>query len=226
MTDFNEAAADWDERPGHAARSRAIADGIRAAIPLDSQMRVLEYGAGTGQLGRELAPAVGHMTLADAAPGMVEVAARRISELGADQRMEARRLDLLVDPLPAERYHLIVAAMMLHHIPDVPVLLRAFRELLRPGGWVALADLYIEDGSFHGAGFTGHNGIEPAELITDLQALGFGDVRLTIPFIMSKEVDGELREYPVFLATSRATPTRATPTRATLSPASEDAGRG
>ncbi len=204
MTNFDEAAAEWDERPGHLARSLAIADSIRSTIPLHSRMRVLEYGAGTGQLGRALAFDVGHMTVADAAPGMVEVAARRITELGAEQRLRARRLDLLSDPLPTERYDLIIAALVLHHIPDVPRLLRTFRHLLRPGGWVALADLEIEDGSFHGAGFSGHNGIAPAALRAELSALGFGEMRLSTPFVLTKDVDGQPRDFPLFLATAQA----------------------
>ena len=40
--------------------------------------------------------------------------------------------------------------MTMHHIEDVSALVRTFRGMLKPGGWLAPVDLDTEDGSFHG----------------------------------------------------------------------------
>ncbi|MDV7391839.1 class I SAM-dependent methyltransferase, partial [Arthrospira platensis SPKY1] len=50
-------------------------------------------------------------------------------------------LDLLTDAPPPERYDLIYTLMTLHHVADTNRLLRAFHDLLRPGGWLGIADL-------------------------------------------------------------------------------------
>ena len=48
--------------------------------------------------------------------------------------------------------------MVLHHVNDIEKIIGKFYRLLNPGGYLAIADLYEEDGSFHGDGFTGHKG--------------------------------------------------------------------
>ena len=44
---------------------------------------------------------------------------------------------------------LIVSAMTLHHIAEISTLLCSLSRWLRSGGYLALADLDTEDGSFH-----------------------------------------------------------------------------
>ena len=58
--------------------------------------------------------------------------------------------DITCGPLPDAAFDLIVSSMVLHHIKDVPAALARLRHCVRPpGGWIALADLDTEDGSFH-----------------------------------------------------------------------------
>lgn len=54
-----------------------------------------------------------------------------------------------------ERFDGIISAMALHHIKDTQHLLRTFTSHLHPGGFIALADLDREDGSFHTHGNEG-----------------------------------------------------------------------
>ena len=110
-------------------------------------------------------------------------------------------LDLAVDPLPVDRFHLIYTLMTLHHIPQVNLVLQAFSNLLEPEGWLCIADLDQEDGSFHDATFTGHNGFERAALGARLTSLGFLEVRFDTAYLMRKIIAGLPHEYPVFLAT-------------------------
>ena len=50
--------------------------------------------------------------------------------------------------------------MVLHHVTDIENIIRKFHNLLNPDGHLAIADLYTEDGSFHGKEFTGHKGFD------------------------------------------------------------------
>ena len=196
--DFDARAATWDDDPAKVARARAIADAILREAPLADSMDALEYGAGTGLLGFMLREHVADLTLADVSAGMLEVAAKKIAAAG-DPHVHAVNLDLLVDPLPDRRFDLVFSAMTLHHIPDTGGILRRFREVLRQPGLLCIADLDTEDGSFHGAGFDGHQGFDRDRLAAMTRAAGFASVRIVTACEMSKTTAGVARTYPIFL---------------------------
>ncbi|MEI2776594.1 MAG: class I SAM-dependent methyltransferase [Tetrasphaera sp.] len=204
MSDFDARAKTWDDDPDKIARSRALAAAIRDRVELRSSTRLFEYGAGTGQLALALAPHVATVMLADASAGMIAVARERLGAAGLDPD-RAIQLDLLTDPAPDEEFDLVVSAMTLHHVPDIPALLTALHGLLASGGTIALSDLDAEDGSFHSHDhdFTGHNGFDRAALGTQARAAGFTDIAFSTPLEVTKEVDGVARAFPLFLLTAR-----------------------
>ncbi len=195
---FDARAATWDEDPGKRRRAEEVAAAIRARVKLSSDMRALEYGAGTGLLSFELADALGPIVLTDNSIGMLDVARAKIAAHCADQ-MTVRPLDLTIDPLPVERFDLIYSMMTLHHVPDTTSLLDKLRALLRPGGCLCIADLDAEDGSFHGADVAVHHGFDRNALETALRTVGFGDVQFSTCF----EIPRGERRYTVFLAVAR-----------------------
>jgi ubiquinone/menaquinone biosynthesis C-methylase UbiE len=197
MSDFDSRAQTWDD-PKKIERATAVAAAIRRAVPLTPAMHALEYGAGTGLLSFSLRDALGPVTLADSSAGMRAVAAEKIAAAEAAQ-MRVVDLDLMRDPVPAERYDLIVSLMTLHHVSDVPRVLAAFNELLNSGGWLCIADLDAEDGSFHGERADVHHGFERGALSETLAAAGFADVRIEDCY----EVERGERRYSVFLASGR-----------------------
>ena len=190
-------ARTWDDA-GKIRRAEAVAAAIRRAVPLRRDMRALEYGAGTGLLSFCLRENLGSITLADVSPGMLEVAAEKIATAKATD-MRVLDLDLVRDPVPAERYDLIFSLMTLHHVPDVPRVLAAFHDMLNAGGWLCIADLDAEDGSFHGEGVDVHHGFERGALQTALMNAQFTKPRIDDCF----EVDKGDRRYPIFLASAR-----------------------
>ncbi|WP_201467653.1 class I SAM-dependent methyltransferase [Janibacter melonis] len=200
---FDEQAAQWDQ-PDKVARAQRVAEAVVTAVPLRGDERLLDYGAGTGLLGRALADRVASITLADASEGMTRLTQERVAtgEITGDVR--AVRLDLLTDPVPHERYDVVVSLQALHHVSDVPAVLRALRELTVPGGWLAVSDLDREDGSFHGEGFAGHTGFERAELEATVREAGFVEVSTSTATTMTKGETGHEREYPLFLLVARA----------------------
>jgi ubiquinone/menaquinone biosynthesis C-methylase UbiE len=202
-TDFDEAAATWDDQPDRLDRSRRIADAIAAAVPLESVRDALEYGCGTGQVTWALADRLQHVTLADVSPGMLAVVAERIAALpdAARHRFAARTLDLTTESLQAASLDLIYTSMALHHVPDVPLALRRMRDALRPGGHVAIADLDHDPlGHFHGEDFDGHHGFDRDALATQLLAAGFTAPTITTATTITKTIDGAPREFGLFLA--------------------------
>jgi len=197
-THFDESAKTWDDDPVKVARALAVADGIRRNVPLSQRMRALEYGCGTGLLSFALQPQIGHITLADSSAGMLVVLDEKLAS-SKTEHMRSIRLDLVTDPLPGERYDLIYTLMTFHHIEDTDRMLRDMHALLDASGYLCVADLDAEDGSFHGADFTGHKGFERAELAHKATNAGFRNVDFTTVFHMTKSSSTGQTEFRLFL---------------------------
>jgi ubiquinone/menaquinone biosynthesis C-methylase UbiE len=199
---FDSKARQWDENPVFQDRANKIAAAIQAAVPLDPTMRALDYGSGTGMLSFPLQARLGHITLKDTSPGMLAVAAEKIAAWNI-ANMTTRQMDLTAAPMPDERYDLIYSSMTLHHIPDTNAILAAFHTLLNPGGWLCIADLDKEDGSFHGSQVDVHHGFERATLAAQAAQAGFAEIGFATVFEIVKETESGARAYPVFLMVAR-----------------------
>ncbi|HNX34419.1 MAG TPA: class I SAM-dependent methyltransferase [Kiritimatiellia bacterium] len=204
-TRFDEKAADWDANPARVALARAIVAEIRTAVPLRSDMTVLDVGAGTGLVSLALLPFVREITAVDASSGMLGVLEEKARSHGI-MNLFPMHCDVAKAELPPDRYDLVISSMTLHHLSDVPLVLRRLRHALREGGWIALADLDAEDGSFH-ADPTGiyHHGFERATVSRWLGETGFTDSTSREAYRITRPgADGVMRTYPVFLVTARA----------------------
>jgi SAM-dependent methyltransferase len=202
-TDFDEKAQSWDDDPSRIERARVSAAAIRAAVPLRSDLRLLEYGAGTGLVSQFLAGDVGSITLADASAGMRDVMAQKIAAGSLPAGTRIWDVDLARESAPADRFDLVVSVMTLHHIHDLDPVLRGFATLLQEGGDLCVVDLDEEDGSFHDDdSFEGHHGLSRNALAAQLHAAGFQDVRFQPCHEITKD-DGQV--YPLFLATCHIT---------------------
>jgi 2-polyprenyl-3-methyl-5-hydroxy-6-metoxy-1,4-benzoquinol methylase len=199
---FDSKARQWDENPVFRERGLKIAQAIRQTVPLHPSMRALDYGCGTGLLSFPLKDELGAILMADSSGGMLEVVKEKIAEHGI-VNMTTLQLDLLADPQPAQRFDLIVTAMTLHHVPDTDHILRIFHDLLNPGGYLCIADLDQEDGSFHGIEVDVHHGFDQADLGRRATQAGFADVQFQTVFSIAKEGQSGTRDYPVFLMTAR-----------------------
>lgn len=202
---FNRVAAGWDSNPARVELARGVAEAIQKAVPISPDMEILDFGAGTGLLTLGLLPYVAHITAVDASDEMLRVLADKLRALGIGN-VETRHCDIGKEPLPDAQYSLVVSSMVLHHIVDVPRTLSLLRRCLRPGGWIALADLDSEDGSFHPdpAGVF-HKGFDHGQMHKWLEGAGFGEVDVRDAYRMVRsQPAGTSREYPLFLVTGRA----------------------
>ena len=201
MSEFDARARTWDTDSQKVSRARRVAEAIAERVPGLSRMNVLEYGSGTGLLGFALRCRVASMTLADNSREMTAVAREKIAVIGA-ANVSAVQLDLTSGQTPDEQYDVVCTLLTLHHVQDVPALLRKFHTLIAPAGYVCVADLDEEDGSFHGEGVGGHNGFRRATMASWLTEAGFRDVHLESAFEIEKQTPAGVHRYPVFLATA------------------------
>ena len=94
--------------------------------------------------------------------------------------------------------------MAFHHINDVSKMITKFSGMLEENGILAVADLYTEDGSFHGEGFTGHKGFDPEWIATIMLNSCFKEIGYSTCFVQNKiDAAGTMKKYPVFLIIAR-----------------------
>jgi len=76
--------------------------------------------------------------------------------------------------------------------------------LLNRGGFLAIADLYEEDGSFHGEGFSGHKGFNMDALSAVLRKNSFSEISHKTCFVIDRKLTETLsKQFGVFLMTAR-----------------------
>jgi ubiquinone/menaquinone biosynthesis C-methylase UbiE len=202
MTDFNNAARSWDSNDIHAQRSEAIATNLLARISVQPGMKALEFGAGTGILSFKLAERFNTITMMDSASEMVAVMQEKVAA-SPYRNLKPVLFDLTKQYYEKEPFDCVFSQMALHHVADTQNILTRFLELLQKGGCLAIADLYAEDGSFHGEGFDGHNGFDVVELEVKMKKAGFLNVQTETCFTMRKMTSDGPKDFPIFLMIGR-----------------------
>jgi ubiquinone/menaquinone biosynthesis C-methylase UbiE len=135
---------------------------------------------------------------------MLEVLEKKVRDQGL-KNVTFCLLDLEYMEQLTGSFDLIISSMTLHHVHDVKALLSKFVRLLNPMGWLALADLESEDGSFHDnpAGVH-HHGFDKNFLQDEFIANGLIDVKIaTAASVIKPARDGIVHDYPVILAVGR-----------------------
>ena len=195
---FDTQAKDWDNDPTKTERAKIFAKEITNFIKPNITWNAMEFGSGTGLLSYELKDDFEEITLVDNSEGMINVLNEKIENCGITN-FKPLLLDLLEDNLNIGKFNVIFTLMTLHHIIDLNKILSIFHSLLKNDGYLCIADLVKEDGSFHinHPDFDGHNGFDKNELSTFLIQNGFNVEYYNICFEIEKE--SENKTYPLFL---------------------------
>lgn len=198
---FDALAREWDLAPHHVRRTTDIADRLEERIPLTG-MSALEVGAGTGLLSFALAGRLSRVVASDPSQGMVDILEDKIRQSGIGNISSLRCGDDL-DGVDGQ-FDLVLLQMALHHVPDPRAFLGRAAGKIRQGGWIAVADLDTEDGSFHGPDVADiHFGFKRSEIVEWFALAGFEPISIETVHTMSRQGPQGSREYPIFLATAR-----------------------
>ena len=195
MSNFDKKAADWDTSSLRVQLAQSAYEGIKKEINLTKEMDIIDFGAGTGLLSRQIAPHVNSLLGVDSSQGMLE----KLEELQIENI--ATCFGDFCDFETHKEYDGIVSSMTMHHIKDLGTLFDKMYSLLKEGGFIAIADLMSEDGTFH-ADNTGveHFGFDEEVLVKIVRIHGFKEVK----FQKIYEVKKEGKEpYGIFLLTAK-----------------------
>lgn len=101
---------------------------------IDKGMKVLELGCGTGDMWKNresLIDTCSKLILSDFSEGMV---ATTKSNIGEYDNVEYKVLDIQAIPYEDETFDVVIANMMLYHVPDIDKGLAEVRRVLKRGG--------------------------------------------------------------------------------------------
>ena len=200
MKHFDEQAKEWDNDPKKTERAKIFAEEIINFINPKPTDNALEFGCGTGLLSYQLKDAFKTISLADNSEGMVKVLKEKIKKQSL-LNFKPLLVDLLEEDLNIGTFNVIYMLMTLHHIKDIKKVAKIFNSLLKTNGYLCIADLVEEDGSFHlnHPNFDGHNGFDKNKLSQLLINNGFTVEYYNISYVIEKELETGIRKYPLFL---------------------------
>jgi len=193
MSRFDTAAADWDKGDIRQQIAAKTAEAVLGTITLNETMSLLDFGAGTGLLTYRIAPHVHSVTAVDTSEKMLEMLR---SKSTPEHTIKTVCADITQMPLE-ESFDGIISSMAMHHVEDTEAFLKSLYDHLNPGGFIAVADLDAEDGTFHSHGNDGvyHFGFERVALKKMAEKCGFADAAFTTALTIEKPE----KHYPVFL---------------------------
>ena len=194
---FAHKSKSWDMNSKRVKNAREIAELIVKNIELSPAMELMDFGAGTGLLSYFIAPHVKKIVAVDNSPSMLEEFKKKCDEFECET--EVVQKDLSIGTLD-RRFDGIVSSMTIHHVEDQKALFSKFYEMLNENGFIAIADLDSEDGSFHSDN-TGvfHHGFDREMLEKVAKEAGFENIKFDLANTISKPH----RDFTVFLMTAR-----------------------
>lgn len=194
---FDKAAQEWDSGDVRQNIAQAVFKTLVSRITLLNTMRILDFGAGTGLLSFKIAPMVRSVTGVDLSKGMLEqLESKNTSSLHVNTILQ----DIIKHPLE-QKFNGIVSSMAMHHVEDTSHLFETLYAHLERDGFIAIADLEEEDGTFHaqhGNDGVHHFGFNRDVLRDTIEKAGFRNVRFHDAYSVNRE-DGS---YPIFLVTA------------------------
>ncbi len=202
--DFNKDAATWDENPGRVKMAHSAFEAIDGSMKLTKEMDVLDFGCGTGLLSLKLLPSVHSVTGADSSTGMLEVLNSKIAAQNLSG-ISTLHIDIDKGDKLTGSYHAVTSSMTMHHIKDPAALIKQFYNIIKPGGFLCIADLDSDGGKFHdnndGVFHEGFSRNEMKKYFKDAGFTGINDV--TAAEISKPDADGKMNTFSIFLITGK-----------------------
>ena len=118
----------------YSTNKQGFGNWIFSHYEIDDGARVLELGCGTGSMWKghdELIKKCSQLVLSDFSDVMVETTKNNV---GAHPNITYRSIDIQNIPYDAATFNVVIANMMLYHVPDLPKALTEVRRVLKQNG--------------------------------------------------------------------------------------------
>ena len=193
---FKNKSKSWDMSSMRVQNAKSIADLIVKNIKFRSDMEVMDLGAGTGLLSYFIAPYVAKIIAVDNSPSMLDEFKAKASEF--DSETEVLEADISTQEID-RKFDGIISSMTIHHVEDTKALFSKLYTMLNKNGFIAIADLDTEDGSFHSdnAGVF-HYGFDRKTVEGIAKDVGFKNIK----FDLASTINKPQATFTVFLMTA------------------------
>jgi len=181
---FAHKSKTWNMNSKRVNNAKSIAELIVKNIKLNKSMELMDFGAGTGLLSFFIAPFVSKIVAVDNSPSMLKEFKNNCDEFLC--QTEVIEKDLSTQMLD-RTFDGIISSMTIHHLEDTKVLFSKLYNMLNKNGFIAIADLDSEDGSFHShnAGVY-HYGFDRELLEKIAKEVGFREISFETVSIIKK----------------------------------------
>ncbi len=176
-----------------------------STLPLEPHFVVLDVAAGTGHLGRAIAPHVKRVVALDATEAMLAEGRREAGRGGvANIIFELGLAEAL--PFPDGAFDMVVSRFAIHHFVDPNIPLGEMGRVCRPGGAVAVIDLVSPEDKALAATYNRFERMRDPSHTQALPASGLKrlmqDAGLDIIHTVSREVDVTVDRWLELTATA------------------------
>ncbi|SHO80935.1 methyltransferase, putative [hydrothermal vent metagenome] len=181
---FAHKSKSWDMSSKRVKNAQSIANAIIKNVKLNRDMKIMDFGAGTGLLSYFIAPLVDTIIAVDNSPSMLEEFRNKSSEF--QSKTQIIEADLSCEVIE-DKFDGIISSMTIHHLEDTKALFQKFYNMLEDDGFIAIADLTTEDGSFHSDNIgVYHYGFDTNLLKDIARDVGFKNIEFNIVSIIKK----------------------------------------
>lgn len=193
---FKDKAKNWDKGATRVGGAKLIADSIEKRVVLNTNMDVMDFGVGTGLLGFEIASKVKYVLGVDTSESMLDKLREKNT---SDLYIEALNQDIVAQPLQ-QTFDGVISSMTLHHVQNLELFFQTIYQNVKQGGFIAIADLELEDGTFHSNNEgVFHFGFDENSLCSIVKNAGFKDVK----FENINTIKKPQNDYGVFLLSAK-----------------------
>jgi 2-polyprenyl-3-methyl-5-hydroxy-6-metoxy-1,4-benzoquinol methylase len=149
MNRFDKLAQLWDSKPERVQGAITFVDKIKEHLPNNIEnFDVLDYGCGTGLVSFGFSNKVKSILGLDNSSSMIDVYNEKANKVGM-LNIAAEFHDINEQKLQESKFDLIVTNMTMHHIKDTNKFIQKLTSSLKVNGYLCIADLKTEDGTFH-----------------------------------------------------------------------------
>ncbi len=112
---------------------------LASALPFQEDWLALDVGTGAGHTALTIAPKVARVIATDITPAMLEKTAELAAARGI-ANLETRFADAVDLPFENNTFDLLTCRLAMHHFPNPHQTLAEFSRVLKPAGYLGLAD--------------------------------------------------------------------------------------
>lgn len=147
---FNRWSNKYDRTLGSIGFHRELLDLVVRSAKVKDSSKVLDIGCGTGLLSLKLLQEYGcSITGIDISEEMLAIFKNKIKELGLDQKINCRLMDIDSLNFKNNTFDLAVSSVVLHHLKDKLKALKKIYKLLKPGGLFVVGEVDMDSTGSH-----------------------------------------------------------------------------